>query len=160
MTSQTSERCLTRTKAPLKELDLNIQWYYINFFLCLLFPQSNTCHQTSNQNLEQVDIIKHMSKNPIINAVSASGYIVLVVGVMSFVSQTQRNKPDTFFAPITLLSLLTLSVAVMAFLFFYQPLQLFIEGKKKEAVSLFVKTVGIFAAFTAVLLILLFSGLI
>lgn len=101
-----------------------------------------------------------MSKNPIVNAVSASGYIVLVVAVMTFVSQTQRNKPDTFFAPITLLSVLTLSVAVMAYLFFYQPLLLFINGEKKEAVRLFIKTVGIFAVFTSVLLILLLSGLI
>jgi hypothetical protein len=101
-----------------------------------------------------------MSKNPIINALSASAYIMLIVTVMTFVTQPLRNKPDTFFAPITFLSVLTLSVAVMAFLFFYQPLQIFIEGKKKEAVNLFVKTVGIFAVLTAAALILLFSGLI
>ena len=101
-----------------------------------------------------------MTKNPIINALSASAYIILVVSVMTFVTQPLRNKPDTFFAPITMLFVLTLSVAVMAYLFFYQPLLLFIEGKKKEAVDLFVKTVGIFAAITAVVLILLFSGLI
>lgn len=101
-----------------------------------------------------------MSKNPIINALSASGYIMLVVSVMTFVTQPLRHKPDTFFAPIIFLSVLTLSVAVMAFLFFYQPLQLFIDGKKKEAVDLFVKTVGIFAGITVMALILLFSGLI
>ena len=101
-----------------------------------------------------------MSKNPLINALSASGYIILVASVMTFVTQPLRNKPDTFFAPIIFLSVLTLSVAVMAFLFFYQPLQLFIDGKKKEAVDLFVKTVGIFAATTAVALVLLFSGVI
>jgi len=76
------------------------------------------------------------------------------------VSQTQKNKPDTIFAPITFLSLLTLSVAVMAYLFFYQPLQIFIEGKKKTAVNLFVQTVGVFGTITAVFLFLLFSGLI
>src|SRR4030042_2785440 len=101
-----------------------------------------------------------MSKNPIINALSASAYIILIVSVMTFVTQPLRNKPDTFFAPITMLFVLTLSVAVMAYLFFYQPLLLFIEGKKKEAVDLFVKTVGIFAAITVVVLILLFFGLI
>lgn len=79
---------------------------------------------------------------------------------MTFVTQPLKNKPDTFFAPIVFLSLLTLSVAVMAFLFFYQPLLLFIEGKKKEAVNLFVRTIGIFAVITVVVLILLFSGLI
>src|SRR3989344_1598651 len=101
-----------------------------------------------------------MSKNPIINALSASAYIMLIVSVMTFVTQPLKNKPDTFFAPITFLSVLTLSVAVMGFLFFYQPLQLFIEGKKKEAVNLFAKTVGVFAAIAAVVLILLFSGVI
>lgn len=97
-----------------------------------------------------------MSKNPILNALSASLYIILVVTIMTFVTQPLRNKPDTFFAPITFLSVLTLSVAVMAFLFFYQPIQLFIEGKKKEAVNLFVKTTSFFAVFTVVILILLF----
>ena len=101
-----------------------------------------------------------MSKNPIINALSASGYIILVVSIINFISLTHKDKPDTAFAPVVFLSLLTLSVVMMAYLFFYQPLQLFIEGKKKEAVNLFVKTVGVFAAFTAVVLILLFSGLI
>ena len=101
-----------------------------------------------------------MTKNPIVNALGASVYIVLGVTIMSFVTQTLRNKPDTFFAPIVILSLLTLSVAVMAFLFFYQPLLLVIEGKKKEAVSLFVKTVGIFAAITLSALVLLYYGFI
>jgi hypothetical protein len=101
-----------------------------------------------------------MSKNPIINALSASAYIILVVAIMTLVTQPLRNKPDTFFAPITVLFVLTLSVSVMAFLFFYQPLLLFIEGKKKAAVNLFVQTVGIFASITVVVLILLFSGLI
>jgi hypothetical protein len=101
-----------------------------------------------------------MSKNPILNALSASVYIILVVTVMTFITQPLKNKPDTFFAPITFLFVLTLSVAVMAYLFFYQPLLFFIAGKKKEAVNLFVKTIGVFAALTGVILILLFSGLI
>ena len=101
-----------------------------------------------------------MTKNPIINAFSASAYIILVAFVINFISQTQRNKPDTFFAPVVFLSLLTLSVTIMAYIFFYQPLQLFIEGKKKEAVKLFVQTLGVFGIITAVVLVLLFSGLI
>ena len=101
-----------------------------------------------------------MPKNPIINAFGASAYIFLVASVIRFISQTQGNKPDTFFAPVAFLSLLTLSVALMTYIFFYQPFQLFIEGKKKEAASLFVKTVGVFGAITLVVWILLFSGLI
>ena len=101
-----------------------------------------------------------MSKNPIINGLSAASYIAIVVTVINFISQTHKNKPDTAFAPVVFLSLLTLSVTVMAYLFFYQPLQLFIEGKKKEAVNLFVKTVGIFGGITVMTLILLSTGLI
>ncbi len=101
-----------------------------------------------------------MSKNPFVNAFCASAYIILGVAIMNFVTQPLRNKPDTFFAPVVFLSLLTLSVAVMAFLFFYQPVLLFVEGKKREAVNLFVKTVSIFGVFTVVALILLFSGVI
>jgi multisubunit Na+/H+ antiporter MnhB subunit len=101
-----------------------------------------------------------MSKNPFINALSASAYIILGVIVMNFVTEPLKNKPDTFFAPVVFLSLLTLSVAVMAFLFFYQPLQFFIDGQKKEAVNLFIKTTGIFAVITAIALILLSAGLI
>lgn len=73
-----------------------------------------------------------MTKNPLINALGASAYIIFVVSAMTLVTQPLKNKPDTFFAPITVLFVLTLSVAVMAFLFFYQPLMLFIEGKKKK----------------------------
>ena len=96
-----------------------------------------------------------MTKNPLINALGASAYITLGVIVMTFVAKPLTNKPDTLLAPVLFLSLLTLSVAVMAFLFFYQPVRLLIEGKKKEAVDLFIKTVGIFAIITIVVLILL-----
>lgn len=100
-----------------------------------------------------------MSKNPFINALSASGYIILVASIIQLVSITNKDKPDTFFAPVAFLSLLTLSAAIMASIFFYQPIQLFIEGKKKEAVDLFVKTIGFFAAITLVVWLLIFSGL-
>lgn len=101
-----------------------------------------------------------MTKNPIINALSAIGYIVLVVTVMTYVTKPLQNKPDTFFAPIVVLSVLTLSVSVMAFVFFYQPVLLFIEGKRKEAVDLFAKTVGFFAIITTGTLALLSLGII
>lgn len=38
-----------------------------------------------------------MSRNPIINALAASSYIILVVLVMNLATQPFRNKPDTFF---------------------------------------------------------------
>lgn len=101
-----------------------------------------------------------MSKNPIINALCASAYIFLGVTIMSYVTKPLQNKPDTFFAPIVFLSLLTLSVAVMAFLFFYQPIILLIDGHKKEALNFFIKTVAIFALITILSLALLSFGIV
>lgn len=101
-----------------------------------------------------------MTKNPLINSLSALGYIALVSVVMNYVSQTQSNKPDTVFAPIAFLSLFTLSAALMGYFFLYQPAQLFLDGKKKTAVDLFVKTVGIFGLFTSIFFALLLTGLI
>lgn len=101
-----------------------------------------------------------MTKNPLINAVSATAYIVLVVSIMNFITQTRGSEPDTPFAPVIFLLLLTLSASVMAFIFFYQPLQLLIDGKKKEALKLFTQTIGAFAAITLVGLVVLFLGLI
>lgn len=99
-------------------------------------------------------------KNPIVNASFAFLYIVLIVSLMDFASQFLKNKPDTFFAPIGMLSLLTLSVAMMAFLFFYQPIQLFLDGKKREAFSFFTKTIRIFALLTFTVFTLLLLEII
>lgn len=76
-----------------------------------------------------------MSKNPIINGLSASAYIVLVALVMYFGTKTMP-RADSFLAPVAIISLFTLSAAVMGFVFGYQPAQLYFDNKKKQAVSL------------------------
>lgn len=100
-----------------------------------------------------------MTKNPYLNALTAILYIIGVASVM-FYAGNSAPGPDTVIAPIALVSLLTLSVAVMAYLFFYQPLQLFIEGKKKVALDLFAKTVAVFASITVVIFAIFFSGVL
>lgn len=84
-----------------------------------------------------------MKNNPLINALLAGMYILLVVGIIY--SLQSPNTPDTIFAPIFLLSLFTLSAAVMAFIFFYQPFKLYFDNHRKEALTYFMKTVGYFA---------------
>lgn len=102
-----------------------------------------------------------MSKNPLVNGIGASLYIVLVSLVMQWgTSMIPKNKPDTFMAPVVVISLFTLSAAVMGYLFGFAPIQLYFDGKKKQAVSLFLKTVGVFGAITVTLLALFFSGII
>jgi hypothetical protein len=98
-----------------------------------------------------------MSKNPSINAVSAILYIVSIGLFMNF-GIKHAPKGDSVFAPIAMISLFTLSAAVMGYLFCLQPLQLYLDGKKQQAVTLFLQTVAVFGAITFVFLLILFTG--
>lgn len=90
-----------------------------------------------------------MTRNPLYNALAASAYIVILVSLMNFESKVQIDENvASFIMPIIMLSLFTLSAAVMGYLFCYQPLRLFLEGEKEKAVKLFLKTVGIFGIIT------------
>ncbi len=95
--------------------------------------------------------MKKLSKNPQINSIYAEIYIVVVVFIMQ--NMGAPDTPDTFFAPVAALSLFVLSVAVMGYFFFGEPLWLYLDGKKKEAVSFFMRTVISFAVITALVLI-------
>ena len=98
-----------------------------------------------------------MTKNPLINALTATTYIALIVFVMDFGTRI-ASRPNTFIAPLAVVSLFTLSAAVMGYVFGYEPAQLYFDGKKKAAVNLFLQTVAIFAGITILFLVLLFSG--
>ena len=100
-----------------------------------------------------------MTKNPFLNAGAAALYITAVAFVMNSFSKL-KHQPDTIIAPIAVLSLFTLSAAMMGYLFLYQPLQLFLEGQKKPAVKLFLQTVAVFAGITILVLFVLFSSLV
>ena len=100
-----------------------------------------------------------MSKNPIINGLSALIYIVLVASVMNFGTKLVPH-PNSFIAPIAVISLFTLSAAIMGFIFLYQPWQLYFDGKRKSAVKLFLQTVLVFGCLTAIALALLFTGVL
>jgi hypothetical protein len=88
-----------------------------------------------------------MTKNPFYNSIVAFIYIVFVVFFFNWVGNNEELE-FSLVLPIIAISLLTLSVAVMAYLFFYQPVMLFLDKKKEEAIKLFLKTVGIFGAIT------------
>ena len=96
-----------------------------------------------------------MTLNPFYNALLAAGYIVLVV--FTITAFEKPNSPDTILIPIAMLSLFVLSAALMGYIFFYQPATLYLDGNKKEAVDLFLKTVGFFACIVVVLFATLFG---
>lgn len=100
-----------------------------------------------------------MTKNPFINAVAAAGYIAAVASFMFF-GLAHSHPDNSVFAPIAFLSLLTLSAAIMGYIFLYQPLLLLLDGHKKIAINLFLQTVAVFAGITFLVLALLFVGVI
>ena len=98
-----------------------------------------------------------MTKNPLINALSALLYIAIIASVM-FYATHHTHVPDSVLIPIAVVSLFTLSAAVMGYIFLSEPFQLYLDGKKKNAINLFMQTVVCFGAITALVLLLLFSG--
>ncbi len=100
-----------------------------------------------------------MTKNPFVNAFAASLYITVIASIM-FYGTKNLGAANSVIVPIVVLSVFTLSAAVMGYLFLYQPLQLYFEGKKKNAVNLFLQTVAVFATITTIILVLLFSRIL
>ena len=94
-----------------------------------------------------------MRLNPYINALLATTYIAGIALFMQFISSTHHDTPDTLLDGMGFLSLFVFSAAVMAFLFFYRPVMLLVDGKHKEAISYFLKTLATFGVVTALVLL-------
>ena len=114
------------------------------------------CHRGS---IATGDILLLMSKNPILNALAAEVYIILLVLLMNF-GIKMAGQQNSLIVPIAMISLFTLSTAVMGYLFCYQPIQLYFDGKKKQAINLAFQTIAVFGGITFLLLVLLFSGIV
>lgn len=96
-----------------------------------------------------------MTKNPILNALSATLYISLIASGIYYAPKFE-GQADFVLIPIAMLSLFVLSAAVMAYIFCLKPIRLYLDGEKDEAVSLFIKTILYFGGITLVLFCLAF----
>jgi hypothetical protein len=101
-----------------------------------------------------------MTKNPYLNALAAALYIIGIVLIIQYGIAASGNREETIAIPIAMLSLFTLSAAMMGYIFLLQPIKMYLDGEKKEAVNLFLKTVVVFAGITVLLLFTLFAGLL
>ncbi len=98
-------------------------------------------------------ICNFVMKKPILYAFVATVYIVFIVSVINF---TKYLPPkETIIIPMVMLGLFVLSAAIMGFLFLSEPLKLYLDGQKHEALIFFGKIVGFFACFVILLSILL-----
>jgi hypothetical protein len=96
-------------------------------------------------------------KKPILYAFVAVAYIVFIVSIINFTKYLTLK--ESILMPMVMLGVFVLSAAFMGFLFLSQPLTLYLDGQKKEALSFFGKTLGFFACFVVLLgiLVLVFS---
>lgn len=97
-----------------------------------------------------------MIKNPYTNALVAGGYIVSIVLFIGKGTKILSGSKETILIPMAMLSLLVFSVALMGVLFFYEPLRLFMENQRKEALSFFTKTLATFFCIMVTLFVLMF----
>ncbi len=96
-----------------------------------------------------------MKNNIIKNAVfSAFATALYVAAISSFLFYAPKifvtGKADTVLAPIVMLCLLIFSAALTGLLVFGRPILWYLDGKKKEALSLLAHTLVIFLIITIV----------
>ena len=89
------------------------------------------------------------------NATLTTLYIVAVGCFMYYGSLIKIGRANTFLVPITLLLLLVMSASITGFLIFGKPALMYIDGKKKEALSLLMQTLVFFSIITFSAIILL-----
>lgn len=88
-----------------------------------------------------------------INAVLTALYVSMISTFFFYIEKIFDNsKPDTVLAPIMMLSLLVFSAALVGALIFGRPILWYLDGKKKEAISLFFYTLGIFFTITIIVM--------
>lgn len=100
-----------------------------------------------------------ITKIALLNSVLTSLYIILVGSFMYYGGSVKIGNSNTFLIPIAFLMLFVFSAALTGFLIFGKPAQLYIDGKKSEALSLVFQTLAFLCAvtITALLILLFFS---
>lgn len=84
-------------------------------------------------------------------------YVAIVAAIMSQ-AETLFDGGETIWAPIVMLLLFTLSAAIVGMLIFGQPVMLYLNGKRQEAVALILGTLG-FLTFEVLLILVIMLGL-
>jgi len=91
----------------------------------------------------------------VVNSLATALYIILIATFMFYGIQGFFVASKSVFIPIVMLMLFVLSAAITGSLIFGRPIMFYIDGKKKEALTLLFYTFGAFMLLT-VLMILIF----
>jgi len=93
-------------------------------------------------------------KRAFLNAIGTTAYIILVASFMYSLQTNLPKETQTVFIPIAMLLLFVFSAALTGFLVFGKPIMLYLDKKKKEALSLIKYTLGILFIITLIIFIL------
>jgi hypothetical protein len=89
------------------------------------------------------------------HAVGAALYIALIAAFMSSVEKIFGGDPGGYFGPMLFLLVFVISAAVMGLIIFARPAMWYLDGKKREALSLALATIGALMLIAAIV----FAGL-
>lgn len=96
-----------------------------------------------------------ITKQALINSAGTVLYVIAVALFMYYGTLIKIGRSNSILIPIALLLLFVLSASVTGYLMLSKPAQMYLDGKKKEALSLLTKTIIFFGIFTVVALGLL-----
>jgi hypothetical protein len=100
--------------------------------------------------------MKQIKKTAILNALFTTIYIIGVGGFLFYGTMIKLGRNNTFLTPIVFLMLFVCSAAITGYLIFGKPAQMYVDGKKKEAIALLTYTLLSFSVITFIFLALLF----
>ena len=98
-----------------------------------------------------------IQKTAFLNALATTLYIIAVASFMYYGSTVKLGRVNTILAPIALLLLFVFSASLTGYLIFGKPAQMYIDGKKKEALSLLTYTLIFFSIITFIAIFLLIT---
>lgn len=84
---------------------------------------------------------KHIVAHSFFHALSVGAYVFIIVQIITGIGQIGPEDAGII-APITFLMLLVLSVAVVGMLIFGRPLFMYLDGQKREGVSMAIATIA------------------
>jgi hypothetical protein len=87
----------------------------------------------------QTNILKYA----LLNGAGTALYIALLVSAMMAVQNPDSPDPDTALLPMGMLLLFVLSAAITSSLVLGRPILWYIDGRKKEAIQLFLYTLWV-----------------
>ena len=99
--------------------------------------------------------MKTIQKTAIKQAVLTALYVTCVASFMYFGGQAKLGRANIILVRITMLLIFVFSASLTGYLLFGKPILMYLNGKKKEAMSLFIYTISVFSLITLVFIVLL-----